>query len=605
LNDELAPIQRRTLLAAGTAAALSAAGCAAPGPAVGSADESFARWADGFAEDWMRLQPEQASASQYFGRSEEQAALDRQLSSQTRAERARRTALARQGQAALAGFAPAALTPARAVEAATIGWALARVVAGEPFEGHQFPFSQTGGLHLRANALLSQSHPMRRPQDVDSWLARLALLPQRCDEAVQRTREAAASGVLPPRFILERSRAQIAALLAPASADNVFVMALATRSARIESLAPEQRTRALADAQALVERAVKPAFARALALLDELHPKTTTDAGLWRLPDGEAAYAHALATNTTTTMSAREIHELGLREVARIEAEMDRLLQAMGRSAGSVNARTDALRLELQPPPEPDPRPALLARYAEYIRDAERRSAPLFKSRPKALIEVRRVAPLGEASASASYAAPAPDGSRPGVFWVPLPGPVFNIPTMRTLAVHEAVPGHHFQIALQQEQMTLPRWKRERLFGGGSAFSEGWALYAERLAIEENWYEGDPVSLLGAWNALLFRARRLVVDTGLHAFRWTRQQAIDYGISVSEVERYVSNPGQACAYMVGMLRIHALREAARAAMGSRFSLPDFHECVLGSGSVPLDVLAGEVRRWSAGALQRP
>jgi uncharacterized protein (DUF885 family) len=163
--------------------------------------------------------------------------------------------------------------------------------------------------------------------------------------------------------------------------------------------------------------------------------------------------------------------------------------------------------------------------------------------------------------------------------------------------VHEAVPGHHFQLALQQEQKSLPRWRQRRIFGGGSAHSEGWALYAERLALDNGWYEGDPHSLLGALDAQLFRARRLVVDTGLHAQQWTRQQAIDYGIAANEVERYVVNPGQACAYMIGMLHILALRDEAQAQMGERFDLKAFHDVVLQTGSVPLDVLSQVVRRW--------
>lgn len=170
---------------------------------------------------------------------------------------------------------------------------------------------------------------------------------------------------------------------------------------------------------------------------------------------------------------------------------------------------------------------------------------------------------------------------------------------MRSLAVHEAVPGHHFQLTIQQEQTDLPRWRQRRIFGGGSAHSEGWALYAERLAIDNGWYEGDPHQLLGALDSQLFRARRLVVDTGLHAKRWTREQAIAYGISPQEVERYVANPGQACAYMIGMLRLLDLRAQAQQAMGSRFNAKAFHDLVLKTGSVPLDVLANVVTRWSA------
>jgi uncharacterized protein (DUF885 family) len=199
-----------------------------------------------------------------------------------------------------------------------------------------------------------------------------------------------------------------------------------------------------------------------------------------------------------------------LREVARIEAEMDRVLRQLGRADGSVRERMQSMRQANQLPAEPDPRPALLARYTEIVRDAERRSEALFNLKPRARVEVRRVPPLTEATASAYYSSPAPDGTRPGIFWVPMRGPVFSTLSMRSLAYHEAVPGHHFQLAIQQEQAGLPKFRSKRIFGGGSAHSEGWALYTERLAIEQGWYEGDIPSLLGALDSQLFRARRLV-----------------------------------------------------------------------------------------------
>jgi uncharacterized protein (DUF885 family) len=417
------------------------------------------------------------------------------------------------------------------------------------------------------------------------------------DEAIARSRASAARGVLPPRFILERGRGQLEAFLQAAPSDNLFVTALASRTETMAELSVQDRSLALQRAQTLVTDGVRPAFERALALLNELHPRTTNDAGLWRLRGGDRAYAQALAANTTTKMTAEEIHTVGLREVARIEGEMDRVLKALGRSQGSVRERMAALRAELQPPASPDLRPMLLARYADYVREAQERAAPLFNITPRAPVIVQRVPALTERTASAYYTTPTPDGTRPGIFWAPLPGPTFNVMGMKSLAVHEAVPGHHFQLALQQEQAGLPRWRQQRIFGGGSAHAEGWALYAERLAIDQGWYDGEPHSLLGALDSQLFRARRLVVDTGLHAKRWTRQQAIDYGISVSEVERYVVNPGQACAYMIGMLHILALRDEAKTALGPTFNLPAFHDVVLKTGSVPLDVLSEVVRQW--------
>jgi len=290
---------------------------------------------------------------------------------------------------------------------------------------------------------------------------------------------------------------------------------------------------------------------------------------------------------------------VGLREVARIEAEMDRVLRELGRREGTVQARMVALRQELQPPAQPDPRPMILARYTEAVRDAATRAQALFNLQPAAPVEVRRVPALTEGTASAYYTQPAPDGSRPGIFWAPLPGPDYDMLRIRSLAVHEAVPGHHFQLALQQEQRDLPRWRQRRIFGGGSAHSEGWGLYAERLALDHGWYDGDPHALLGGLDGQLFRARRLVVDTGLHTQRWTREQAIAYGLPAHEVERYVSNPGQACAYMIGMLHMLALRDETQKTLGARFRIKDFHDVVLKTGSVPLEVLSDVVRRWAA------
>ncbi len=589
--------RRRALgLALGTPWAVTlAAPAAAP---AADAPATFDAWAEAYAADWVRLSAERATYTQYFSGAE-QAAFERELTPQTPARRERQRALARDGLARLAAFEAGALSAEQRTEAATLRWSLQRSLAAEPYEDHGFVFNQLGGPQVSLVSFMAEAHPLRNADDVAAYLARLSQVAARIDEALARARAAAARGLLPPRFILERAQRQVDDFLKPAPADNLFVSALARRSALIKDLPVETRQQALDSATALVAEQVRPAWQRIAAFLADIAPRTTTDAGLWRLPDGAAAYAQALATYTTTNLGAEEIHAIGLREVARIEGEMDRVLVSLGRKDGSVEARMAALRAELQPPAEPDPRPALIARFADIVRDNQRRSQALFNLQPRAPVEVRREPPLTEKTAAAHYSTPAPDGSRPGVFWAPLPGPVFNIPGMRSLAVHEAVPGHHFQLAIQQEQTDLPRWRQRRIFGGGSAHSEGWGLYAERLAIDQGWYEGDPHALLGALDSQLFRARRLVVDTGLHAQRWTREQAIAYGIGAQEVERYVSNPGQACAYMIGMLRLLALRDEAQATMGPRYSLKGYHDVVLKTGSVPLDVLGEVVRRWAA------
>ena len=564
----------------------------------GATNPAFGPWSEAFAADWVRLSPERATFSQYFSPAE-QATFDSQLTPHTLAQRERRLALARKGLKELEAHPDAGLSGDERVSAAILRWSLQRTLASAPFDDHDFLFNQLGGPHLRYIGMLAEHHPLRRPADLDSLLARLGLVDERLDQALERARAAVARGLLPPRFIVERARVQVAGFLAQDADNNDIVAGVRQRSQRIAGLAPEQRERAIASARELVQQRLRPAYQRVLAFMDELMPQTGADAGLWRLPDGDKAYAQALAEYTTTRMSAEQIHALGLREVARIEAEMDRVFKTLGRSEGSIKERLEKLSAELQPPKEPDPRPALIAQYTAAVRDAEKRAQALFNLQPRAPVEVRRVPALTELTISAHYTTPAPDGSRPGVFWMPLPGPTYNLLGMRSLAVHEAVPGHHFQLALQQEQIDLPLWRQRRIFGGGSAHSEGWALYAERLALEHDWYAGDAHALLGALGSQLFRARRLVVDTGLHAKRWTREQAIDYGISAREVERYVANPGQATAYMVGMLHILALRDEAQKTLGARFSLKDFHDVVLKTGSVPLDVLSGVVRRWVA------
>jgi uncharacterized protein (DUF885 family) len=558
----------------------------------------FEAWSETFAANWVRRSAEWATSSQYFS-GDEQAAFERQLTPQTKQRREQTRELAKTGLAQLAVYeGNKSLSAVQKLEAATLRWSLQTTLAAEPFEDHGFVFNQLGGPQVRVVNFMTQTHPLRTAADVQSYLARLAQVAERLDESIARAKAAVVQGLLPPRFILERSRTQVQSFMRPAALENDFVTALARRTETLDGLPPEARQKAISAAADEVRNSILPAYGRVLAFLDNIAPNTNTDAGWWRLPNGAAAYAQALANFTTTTLGADEIHTLGLREVARIEREMDAVLRKTGRVEGSVEVRMTALRLALQPPAEPDPRPALIAQFADMVRDNQRRSQALFNLQPKAPIEVRRVPALTEKTAAAHYTTPAPDGSRPGVFWAPLPGPIFNIPAMRSLTVHEAVPGHHFQLAIQQEQTDLPRWRQRRIFGGGSAHSEGWALYAERLAIDNGWYADDANALLGALDSQLFRARRLVVDTGLHAKKWTREQAIAYGISAQEVERYVSNPGQACAYMVGMLHILSLRDEAMKAQGTKFDIKAFHDVVLKTGSVPLEVLTEVVRGWT-------
>jgi uncharacterized protein (DUF885 family) len=562
------------------------------------APDSFESWVNRLTADWIR-DPAAADsdAGAGSGDEEESGAL---WTEGLQARRDRRLRLAQEGLAGLARWPESGMTPSQRVSAAMLRWQLERVVEAAAFADHQnlSLFEQRRGLHVALVESLTERASWRRPSDVTLYLARLDRFAPRLDEGLELARGSARRGFVPPRFILERVQTQLRMFLDHAPAANPLVATLGERMKGIEGLTAAAQAEALAKARTLVTDEIRPAYQRVLVWVEEVLPGAAQEAGWSRLPKGAEAYAAALRGFTTTNLGAAEIHAIGRREVARLEAEAEVILRQLGHTEGTFNERmakaTQGPLVEAT-----DPRAALIARYTEYIRDAERRSEALFNRRPRAPVEVRRVPPLTERVSSAYYTVPPTDGSRPGIFWVPLPGNVFFYGArMRSLAYHEAVPGHHFQLAIQQEQRDLPRFRARRTFGGISAHSEGWGLYAERLAVEQGWYEGDPAGKLGAIGSELFRARRLVVDTGLHTQGWTREQAIAYGISASEVERYITNPGQACSYMIGMLRILEIRERVRTALGSAFSLPDFHDVVLTTGSVPLAVLEQVVADWT-------
>jgi uncharacterized protein (DUF885 family) len=381
------------------------------------------------------------------------------------------------------------------------------------------------------------------------------------------------------------------------AAQNPIVTTLAAKAAAVKALPAAERDALTAKAERLVADAVYPEWRNAIAYLESLLPRSSDNAGLWRFEGGAAAYRHFLEAYTTTKLTPEEIHEIGLKQVARLEGEMDALLRKLGRTQGTLKARIDRLEKDLGYPITEDGRKQIMADIDGMIREAERRSALQFDMRPKSPVIAQPYPRFREANAAASYTAPPLDGSRPAIFQMPLRPERMTKFGLRSLVHHETVPGHHFQIALMVEDTTLPRFRQARLFGGISAITEGWALYAERLAAESGWYADDPEGLLGQMDYELWRARRLVVDTGLHAKRWTREQAIDYGIEASEIERYVVVPGQACSYMIGQLKILELRDKAKAALKDKYSERAFHNAVLGAGAVPLQMLEQVIDRY--------
>jgi uncharacterized protein (DUF885 family) len=552
-----------------------------------------------FSADWVRGNPNQAVATRYFT-GIEQDHLDRQLTSLTLGWLRQRVDLARKGLEELRRIRRAALAAQQQIAAELLEWQLDTIVRGEAFADFNFPLEQFAGANVDLVTTLTVTHPLRTEHDADNYLARLAQVGTRMGEAAADARRLAALGIVPPRFIIRATIAQMQQFVSTPAGQNPFVTAFDERLAAAKAVTDERRAALRAEAERIVGSQVYPAWRNAVALL-ELHAGQATDAaGLWRFRGGAEAYAYQLRRHTTTNLAAEEIHQLGLREVARIEKEMDGILRRLGRAEGSVKDRIAQLRKDLAYPATEEGRTAIMADIDGIMRDAEQRTASQFDLRPRAQVIARPYPRFREAAAAAGYTAPPLDGSRPALFQIPLRAEYLTKFRLRSLVYHETVPGHHFQIALDLENDAQPRFRRVRLFGGVTAVTEGWALYAERIAAESGWYDGDAEGLLGQLDSELFRARRLVVDTGLHAKGWTREQAIDYGIEPSEVERYVVNPGQACSYMIGQLKLIELRDKARRALGDRFSIKQFHNVVLQSGVLPLDMLERRVDAYIRG-----
>ena len=565
-------------------------------------DRDIDRFFDDFTAQWVKHDPDLATATRYFSGAE-QDELEQQLTPYTQAWSLERIRLARQGLEWLAKFDSSKLNDSQRVSADLMRWQLDTVVKEEPFLDYRFPLDQFGGANVQLVESLTLRHPLATPKDAGHYIARLGHVAQRMDEAVAEGRRLARRKMIPPRFIVQTTLTQLHTFSDVPAGQNPLVSAFVQRLADIPAITPQRRDELQAQAARIVAQQVYPAWHRAIALLESIQPQATDDAGLWRYEGGDAAYAFALAHFTTTDLTAQQIHEIGLKQVARIEGEMDAILRQLGRTEGSVRDRIARLQDDLRyPDPTSDASRTQIMRDIDgYLQDALRRSPTLFDVQPKTPVVAQPFPRFREASAAANYNRAPLDGSRSAIFQMPLRPQRMTKFGLRSLVYHETVPGHHFQIALEQENTALPRFRQARALGGISALSEGWALYAEQLVAENGWYDGDLEGRLGQLDAQLFRARRLVVDTGLHAMHWSRQQAIDYGLEASEVERYVVFPGQACAYMIGQLKILELRDRARTALGPKFSPQEFHNTVLKTGTVPLSLLAREVDRYVNGA----
>jgi uncharacterized protein (DUF885 family) len=485
---------------------------------------------------------------------------------------------------------------------------LAIQAEGERFAHHDYPLNQLFGIQNEFPTFMATQHGVDSAGDAENYIARLGKAPVMVEQVLEGLRAREAAGILPPTFVVEKVLAEMRAFTAAPAKENILYSSLAEKLGKLPAgtLADGERDALLAQAETAITGQVYPAYGKFIAYYDALLAKTTGNHGVWALPDGAAFYAWSARMHTSTDMTPAQIHQLGLDEVARIEAEMNDILVAQGLTEGSVGARVQAIsvRPDQLYPDTDEGRAAIIADFTRIIAEVDAGIGPHFNVRPKQGVKVERVPEFRQATApGAYYNPPAMDGSRPGTFYINLRS-TDEIARfgMRTLAIHEAIPGHHFQTTIQQELTGVPTFRKVLPF---TAFSEGWALYSERLAWEIG-LQDDPLDNLGRLQAEMFRAVRLVVDTGMHDKRWTREQAIAYMLEktgmpetdvVAEIERYLVMPGQALAYKVGMNKILELRERAKAALGPKFVLSEFHDLVLTGGDLPLALLERRVDAW--------
>lgn len=478
---------------------------------------------------------------------------------------------------------------------------LQNIVDGTPWRFHNYPINQLFGVQSELPNLLAQIQQVNDATDAEHYIARIGEIPRALDQVIEGVKYREGKNIIPPKFVVEKVSDQIKAFIETAPAANPIAVGFAEKLAKIPADKMDAATRTALQQRVengVVEQVI-PAYKKLLAYIESLRGKATRNDGVWALPDGDKYYQYAIRTHTTTTLTAEQIHQTGLAEVARIGAEMDAILAAAGYTQKTRAERIHALsKSPAQLYANDDSgRTQILKDYQTIIDEVTAGLDPAFATKPRAKVEVKRVPVFTEKTApGAYYNAPPLDGSRPGVFFANLRDmaeqPKFS---MRTLAYHEAVPGHHLQISIARELKGLPLFRTVIPF---TAYSEGWALYAEQLAWEMG-YEKDPMDNLGRLRDEMFRAVRLVVDTGMHSKRWTREQAIDYMVAntgmaeaavVTEIERYLVMPGQALAYKTGMLKILELRERAKTALGTKFDIREFHDEVLKNGAMPLAVL---------------
>jgi len=496
-----------------------------------------------------------------------------------------------------------------------LGWFIESQLEGEQFFYYDYPVNQMFGVQSSLPSFMESSHKLRDKSDIEAYLARLTAFETKFSQVIENLKIREELGIIPPQFVIERVLSEMTGFVGQRETDdinieivpdqvkeNILYNNLSDKVSEIDGLTDEEKNAYLAQAEESIRTTVYSSYQLLIDYFKNLKTKATTDDGVWKFKDGDDFYAYMLRQNTTTNYTPEEVHQIGLSEVERIKKEMWSILISQG--INDTSKSIGATIQEINKSPEylfqdnDQGREEIIAEYDRILEEISVGLDDAFDIRPVAGIEVKRVPEFKEeGSAGAYYERPAMDGSKGGTFYANLRDVNETVKFgMKTLAYHEGVPGHHFQIAIQSELEGVPTFRTIGLF---TAYIEGWALYSERLAWELGFYENDPMGNLGRLQAEMFRAVRLVVDTGIHYKKWTREEAIEYmvantGMTTSEVtteiERYIVMPGQACAYKIGMMKILELREKAQTELGDKFDLRQFHNVVLKNGAVPLDIL---------------
>jgi len=462
-------------------------------------------------------------------------------------------------------------------------------------KNYEMPINQMDGVHLTLPQIATTA-PFDSVAHYRDYIARLNAIPAAIDQVIERSRAGLKDGLVQPRFLLEKTVTQCAALADAAGASSPF----AEPAARIPASFPAaERQQLRAEMIAVVDGKVRPAYARLKTFIsDEYAPRGRMEPGVWSLPDGDARYRFAIHTQTTTDLSGEQIHDIGLAQVADLESQ----ITALARSAGYADRASFEKAVYSDPKMHGTSRQQILDNFTRYIGQMQPKLPEVFGLLPRSKLIVTNVPDYMEKEGTTQYIPGTPDGSRPGQVWVvTYDFAVHDMLDDEATAYHEGVPGHHMQISIAQELPGLHPFHRTLSY---NAYVEGWALYAERLGKEVGFYQ-QPASDLGRLRSELYRALRLVVDTGVHARHWSRQQMVDYWnlhlppASDAEMDRYIAWPGQALGYKLGQMKILELRQRAQTALGSRFDIRAFHDEILNAGPLPLDLLESRIMAWTA------